>query len=131
MNEELKRLAQDFIILPFAAKIFEQDRKRFTKFKQGIVYQSMIDAVIERIQKDMSATKQKLYTKYHLDIKRIGNTTYRWNSRGNSGVIEYSSDDLKEMTSQTMKRYMKGTDFEVKEGFIDQVDKLKKEKNPH
>ncbi|GGJ48406.1 hypothetical protein [Virgibacillus salexigens] len=131
MNEELKRLAQDFIILPFAAKIFEQDRKRFAKFKQGIVYQSMIDAVIERIQKDMSATKQKLYTKYHLDIKRIGNTTYRWNSRGNSGVIEYSSDDLKEMTSQTMKRYMKGTDFEIKEGFIDQVDKLKKEKNPH
>ncbi|WP_200411366.1 hypothetical protein [Virgibacillus salexigens] len=115
MNEELKRLAQDFIILPFAAKIFEQDRKRFAKFKQGIVYQSMIDAVIERIQKDMSATKQKLYTKYHLDIKRIGNTTYRWNSRGNSGVIEYSSEDLKEMTNQAMKRYMNGTDFEVKD----------------
>ncbi|CDQ41559.1 MULTISPECIES: hypothetical protein [Virgibacillus] len=26
MNEELKQLAQDFIILPFAVKIFEQDK---------------------------------------------------------------------------------------------------------
>ncbi|GGJ62123.1 hypothetical protein [Virgibacillus salexigens] len=131
MNGELKQLAQDFIILPFAVKVFEQDKILFKKSKQSIVYQSMIDAVIERIQEDMLATKQKLYTKYHLDIKRIGNTTYRWNSRGDNGVIEYSSEDLKEMTSRTMKRYMKGIDFEVKEGFIDQVDKLKKDKNPH
>ncbi|GGJ76416.1 hypothetical protein [Virgibacillus salexigens] len=113
MNDELKQLAQDFIILPFVLKVFKQDKKRFSKLKTANVYLSMIDALIERIHTELTATKQKLYTKYLLDIKRIGNTTYRWNSRGNSGTIKYSSEDLREMTREIMRRYMKGTKFEL------------------
>lgn len=113
MNEELKKLAQDFIILPFVLKVFQQDKKRFNVFNTPNVYISMLEAVIEKIQKDIIATKQQLYTKYHLDIKRVGKTEYRWNSKGESGVFQYTSEELREMTKEKMEKYLQETEFQL------------------
>lgn len=94
------------------------------------IYISMIDANIERLRQAQIETKKKMYTKYHVDVKRVGKTSYKWLSRGQSGIIEYTPDELREMTKNIMGRYIYSTKFEVKDGFVDQLRRLEKE-SPH
>nr|WP_026681321.1 hypothetical protein [Priestia megaterium] len=127
MNTELKQLIQDFITLPMAIKVYEQDKKLVEDFYMANIYISMFDANIERLKKEFIETKKKMYTNYHVDVKRVGKTSYKWLSRGQSGIIEYTPDELREMTKNIMGRYIYSTEFKVKDGFIDQLKRLDKE----
>ncbi|WBX80706.1 hypothetical protein PD280_02425 [Virgibacillus salarius] len=130
MNTELKQLIQDFIVIPMAIKVYEQDKKLIAAdFTMANLYISMIDAVIDRLRQVQIETKKKLYTKYHVDVKRVGNTSYKWLSRGESGIIEFTPQELREMTRDIMEKYMYGTKFKLKDGFVDQLRRLEKE-NP-
>ncbi|MGM0940374.1 MAG: hypothetical protein ACQEWU_05300 [Bacillota bacterium] len=127
MNTELKQLIQDFITLPMAIKVYEQDKKLVEDFYMANIYISMIDANIERLRQAQIETKKKMYTNYHVDVKRVGKTSYKWLSRGESGIIEYTPDELREMTKNIMGRYIYSTEFKVKDGFVDQLRRLEKE----
>lgn len=109
MDEELQQLTQDFIILPFALKIFEQDKKRFQRYsslESLNVFLSMLDAAIQEVINDLSDTKQQLYTKHHVVIKRTGNTVYQWYGESQSGTIRYTSKKMQQLTKETMVKYI-------------------------
>ncbi|GAA0439469.1 MULTISPECIES: hypothetical protein [Virgibacillus] len=75
MNTELKQLIQDFIVIPVAIKVYEQDKKLVEDFYMANIYISMIDANIEQLNKETIETKKKMYTQYHVDVKRVGMTS--------------------------------------------------------
>lgn len=109
MNKDFYQTAQDFIVLPFALKIFQQDKELFKEYKSmksTNVFVSMLDAAIEGLQTDLNHTKQQLYAKYHTDIKRTGRTVYRWHSKGEIGTLQFFSDELRQLTNEAMTKYM-------------------------
>ncbi|WP_174615281.1 hypothetical protein [Virgibacillus ihumii] len=110
MDEELQQLTQDFIILPFVLKIFEQDKKHFQRYsslESLNVFLSMLDAAIQEVINDLSATKQQLYTKHHIVIKRTGNTVYQWYDENQSGTIRYTPNKMQQLTKETMVKYIR------------------------
>ncbi|API90984.1 hypothetical protein J32TS6_28990 [Virgibacillus pantothenticus] len=115
MDQALKQLAADFIAMPLAKAAFRHDQQYFDGLHDPDFYLDFTDEAIRLIQMDLSATKEQLYTKYHLDIKRIGKTTYKWKHKNKSGVWSYTPEQLKDMTVRVCKRYLfKAVGFEQK-----------------
>lgn len=95
-----------------AVKIFRADRENFIKSKVGNVYQDMLDSCIERMEKDFFKIKREMFSKYHLDIRYLGKENNIVRYKVNNEVIKYTSEELKEMTSQIMKQYLYGNKAE-------------------
>jgi len=97
-----KELIDRYITLPMVINVFKQDQEHFKKFKMRSLYLDLLDAAIEKASQDFYELKSDMISKYHLDVKRIGKTTYNVNGE----VIEYSAEELKEMTSELMDEYL-------------------------
>lgn len=120
MNDEREKILHNYILLPLAIKVLNQDRKQFVDFKMSNVYLGKLDSSIMELQKDMIETKKLMYTKFHVDVKQIKSCSYSWKGRNDSGVITYTPDELKAMTADIVKEYLYGNkarDFEAKEGW--------------
>ncbi|TMN20806.1 hypothetical protein FFL34_00780 [Lentibacillus cibarius] len=110
---------EKYIALPIALKVFRHDYKEFAKFKTANVYLNKIDAVIEHMRNDYFGIKKQLITIYHTEIRYIGKTSdvvkYRWRKGNECGVTEYTSEQLKDMTSEVMQNYLINTQSDIKE----------------
>lgn len=105
-----KKLIDRYITLPMAINVFKQDQNYFSKFKMGNIYLDWLDAAIEKASQDFYELKSDMISKYHMNVKRIGQTTYSVNG----DVVEYSAEELKEMTSELMGGYL-DVEFEEKQ----------------
>src|SRR5690625_1228046 len=94
-------LISKFIALPIAISNLKQDKEHFASFKFGDVYIAKLDAVIKEMEKDFYKLKSELITKHHIEIRKIDRYSYSVNGE----VIEYTPDQLKDMTEQVMKKY--------------------------
>ena len=108
MNDEIKKIIHNFILLPLAIKVLKHDRQHFLDFKMRNVYLGKLDSSIMQLQKDIIVTKKLMYTKYHVDVKQVGNVSYKWECQNDSGVITYTPDQLKAMTTDVVKQYLNG-----------------------
>jgi hypothetical protein len=87
-----------------AITIFKQDIEKFKKVKLGNLYQDMLESIIERMQEDFYKLKDELRSRYRIDVQRLENGKYKVNDE----VLEYTSEELKEFTSQLMSEYLYG-----------------------
>lgn len=97
-----RKLIDRYITLPMAINVFKQDQDYFSKFKMGNIYLDWLDAAIDKASEDFYELKSDMISKYNLSVKRIGQTAYSVNGE----VIEYSAEELKEMTSELMDEYL-------------------------
>lgn len=51
-------------------------------------------------------TKECLYNQYNIIVQKQSNTQYKWMRNNQSGILVFSSEDLKERTSKLMKEYL-------------------------
>lgn len=115
MNNELRKLATNFIVIPLVIAVFRNDQNYFSHLQEPNIYLDLTDEAIRLLKKDLIATKQQMYSKYRLDIKRIGKTEYNWKYQDKSGVWSYTPEQLKEMTGKVFKKYLvKARNFELK-----------------
>jgi hypothetical protein len=102
MEEEL---IKKYIAYPMAITIFKQDRDKFKASKLSNLYEDMIDSIIQRMQQDYFQLKAEMFSKHHIDIKRIDIGKYEVNKE----IIEFTSKELKEMTRALMSDYLNGS----------------------
>jgi hypothetical protein len=93
-----------YIALPLAITVIKQDKEKFEEFKLGNIYLDLLDSIIEEMHRDYLEIKALMYSKYHIDIKKIDNKTYK----ANNEVYEFTPEELKEMSSQIMSEYLNG-----------------------
>lgn len=101
-----RKLIDRYITLPMAINVLKQSQDYFSKFKMGNIYLDWLDAAIDKASEDFYELKSDMISKYHLDVKRIGQTTYSVNRE----VIEYSAEELKELTRKIMEYYLKSSE---------------------
>ncbi|GAB3051650.1 hypothetical protein [Virgibacillus ainsalahensis] len=109
-----KTIIKKYIAIPMAIKVFRQDQEKFKSYKIGNVYLDKLDAVINQLQHDLNNIKKQMYTVHHINIKRIDKSKYKVNNE----IIEFTPDELREMTKKIMQEYLYGdeaSDFETKE----------------
>ncbi|MFZ3577863.1 hypothetical protein [Virgibacillus sp. DJP39] len=118
----MEKLIKDFIVLPLAIKVFRGDQEAFKVSKVNNVYFDKLDAVITQLQRDLIHVKHQLITVYHIDVKYLGNEkdVFKYTCKKNNEprIVVFTSAELKEMTGETMKRYLYGdraSNFEHKE----------------
>ncbi|MEN2465619.1 hypothetical protein [Ornithinibacillus sp. JPR2-1] len=100
MNDLVKK----FVAYPLAVTVFKQDKDKFNDFKLGNLYLDMLDSVIERMQRDFFQLKAELLSKHHIDVQRIEVGKYRVNGE----IVEFSPEELKQLTNQLMSDYLYG-----------------------
>lgn len=102
-NNIIKR----FIALQLSIKNFRKDKKHFEELKFGYVYNDMLDSIIEHMEKEFYALKAKLISSYHIEVMFLGKeenvNRYKIKNKDTEKIIEFTSDELKEMTGALMK----------------------------
>lgn len=111
-------IVKRYIAMPMAIKVFKQDKERFNEFKLGNLYEDMLDSIIERMQQDFFNLKDEMNSK-HINLRKIDSLKYRVNGE----VMEFSSEELKEMTGELMSEYLHGD----KAGKFELKDRIQKE----
>lgn len=97
MNQDL---INKYITLPMAIKVLKQDKIKVDELKFGYLYQDLIDTAIKNMEMDFYKLKGKLFNK----VKRLEGTKYKIDNK----VIEYALEQLKELTTKTIKEYFNG-----------------------
>lgn len=122
MNQE--KAIFSFIALPLALKVFRRDQEEFEVSKVANVYLDKLDAVIDQLQKDINRIKHELITVHHIDVRYLGKPngkpTYICKKKDDLDYssIEFTSEELKNMTDKVMRDYLygdKASDFEDKD----------------
>ncbi|WP_047981739.1 hypothetical protein [Ornithinibacillus contaminans] len=98
-----------YITYPMAIQVFKQDLQELKKFSLGNLYLDLVESIIKRMEQDFYKLKSELYSKNHIDVRRLNSKKYTINGK----VIEYTSDELKEMTKQLMNEYLTGNKAET------------------
>lgn len=114
-----QRIINQYITMPMAIKVFEQDKKKFQQFKIGNLYLDLLDSLIEQLKNDFLELKKEMYDYHHLDVKYLGNHNNKERYKiNNKEIVEYASAELKELTSSIMEEYIykaKNSPFKRKE----------------
>jgi hypothetical protein len=100
----MENLIKRHIAIPMAIAVFKQDKEKFSGYQLGNLYEDMIDSIIERMHQDYFKIKTELISVHHIDVKRIEKGKYKINKE----IVEYTSEELKEMTRQVMSDYLHG-----------------------
>ncbi len=111
----MEQLVKEYIILPMAIKAMQHDRELFKGRNMLNIYWSKIDHIIEQMQQRHNDIKRQLISKYKVQVKAYKEGSRRIYVAGDT-TLEYTSDQLKEMTTALIRLYMYGkraTDFEV------------------
>lgn len=101
------KIIQKFIATQLAIKNFRRDKINFEDFKFGYVYNDMLDSIIEQLEKEFYSLKAKLISSYHIEVMFLGKeenvNRYKIKNKDTEKIIEFTSDELKEMTGALMK----------------------------
>lgn len=105
-----------YICMPLAINTLKHNEKLYDQDKFKIVppYLDLHESLIKAIEKDFRQLKSDMYSKYHLDIRKVSNNTYTINKEER----EFSSEELREGTKKVIQSYMYGEnmiDIEHKE----------------
>ncbi|MEN2468217.1 hypothetical protein [Ornithinibacillus sp. JPR2-1] len=101
MNDLIKK----YIAYPLAVTVFKQDLERFKSFEVGNLYMDMVESIIERMHKDFYQLKAELLSKHHIDVQHIEIGKYKINGE----IVEFSPEELKQMTDELMSEYLYGS----------------------
>ena len=101
-------IVNQFIATSLAIKVFKRDQDSFLDFKFFELYLDMTDAIIGRLQEDLNALRKEMITEHHIDVRQLESTKYLVKGRNANEVLEFTSDQLKQMTSEVMDRYLTG-----------------------
>ncbi|MCM3762191.1 hypothetical protein M3212_15570 [Alkalihalobacillus oceani] len=106
-EKQIQQLVHQFIFLPLARTVFEQDRQKIgqAKLKIPFPYVQMIDAAIKEITLDLRNLRR--------ETRRSGLTVYKeeqgylvvW--RGYRNKVSYTPDAMRRHVSDVMSRYLK------------------------
>jgi hypothetical protein len=102
MKDELKR----YICIPFAIKLFREDKEMFRSYKMENVYLDKLNAVIKQLQKDF----YKMKGTYHA-VRKIEEGKYRFGGE----VYEFDLGELRKETTEIMKEYLFTVESEYEE----------------
>lgn len=101
-------IVNQFIATSLAIKVFKRDQKAFMDFKFRDLYLDKTDAAIDKLYEDFNNLKRDMYTKHHIDIRQLDGTKYLVKSRDTNEILEFTPEQLKQMTSEVMERYLTG-----------------------
>lgn len=101
-------IVNQFIATSLAIKVFKRDQTDFMDFKFFELYLDMTDAIISRLQEDLNALRKEMITKLHIDVRQLESTKYIVKGRDTNKVLEFTPDQLKQMTTEVMDRYLTG-----------------------
>jgi hypothetical protein len=111
--EELIR----YISIPFAIKLFKEDKELFRGFKTPSVYLDKLDAAIDQLRHDF----YNLKVKYN-QVRKIDVGKYKFKGK----IYEFSAAELKQETADIMKEYLFTVEAVYKERvWGDQDDRFK------
>lgn len=99
-------LIDRFIATSLAIKVFRRDYNLFADFKFRSVYQGKLDKIIEVLVQDFNDLRKDMYTVHHIDIKRLSDTKYRVRGKEINEVVQFTPEQLKQMTSEIMDEYL-------------------------
>ncbi|OEH54001.1 hypothetical protein AQ616_09440 [Oceanobacillus sp. E9] len=99
-------LVLKYICMPLAINTLKHNEKLYDQDKFKIVppYLDLHESLIKAIEKDFRQLKSDMYSKYHLDIRKVSNNTYTINKEER----EFSSEELREGTKNVIQSYMYG-----------------------
>lgn len=113
LNQETKKILNKAVILPLLLKVLQGDKKLFQDFKMKNVYLDKLDVVIESVQTDLNQVKQLMYSVHHIDLVLLsqeeGLSRYQWKTGKDTGLLEFSSAQLREQTRKCMEEYLYGS----------------------
>ena len=101
-------IVNQFIATSLAIKVFKRDQTDFMDFKFFELYLDMTDAIIGRLQEDLNILRKDMITKHHIDVRQLESTKYIVKGRDTNEVLEFTPDQLKQMTTEVMDRYLTG-----------------------
>ncbi|WP_419893291.1 hypothetical protein [Oceanobacillus kimchii] len=95
-----------YICMPLAINTLKHNEKLYDQDKFKIVppYLDLHESLIKAIEKDFRQLKSDMYSKHHLDIRKVSNNTYTINKEER----EFSSEELREGTKKVIQSYMYG-----------------------
>ncbi len=111
----MDKLIKEYIVLPMAIKTLQHDREQFKGRNMLNIYWSKIDHIIKQMQERHNEVKHHLIGKHKTQVKAYKEGYRRIYVAGDI-TLEYTNDQLKEMTTALIRLYMYGkraTDFEV------------------
>lgn len=103
-GDSVNDLIKNYIAYPFAVTVFKQDKGKFREFKLGNLYLDMLDSILERMHQDYYKVKAELLSKHHIDVQHLEIGKYKINGE----IVEFSPEELKQMTNQLMSDYLYG-----------------------
>lgn len=109
MNPDEIKLIEYSIALPLALKLFTLDRKQFENLYATNAYLDLFDTIIEQIKYDIVSVKEKLFHKYHIIVQEHEGNRYKVIQYNKSQFISYTSDEVKNMTTNVMNEYLQGS----------------------
>lgn len=112
-----KQLLNKFIALPMAITVFKQDYKTFEPYRAGNLYQDKLQVVIDQMKKDFYKIKSEL-VRNNTQVRLINQCKYNVNGE----IIEYGTDELKELTANIMHHYLHTVDFEIQNRIWNDVE---------
>lgn len=98
------------ISLPLALKVLLLDKKQFGLGYAGNAYLSVLDYIQDNMERDIIKIRQTLYDDHRLILQKIGETTYKLIKNNHIEYIRFSKEELKEMTTNTLRKYMYNID---------------------
>ncbi|WP_047984109.1 hypothetical protein [Ornithinibacillus californiensis] len=101
MEEEL---IKKYISHPMVLTVFKQDIQKFNEFKLSNLYVDMLESIIDRFQQDYFRLKAEMYSKHHNEVKRLDTRNYKVNDE----LMEFTPEELKEITKVLMSEYLHG-----------------------
>ena len=110
-----KNLVLKFVTMPMAIKIFNDDKESFKVSKTSSVYLDLLDSILKQLEKDFKQLKADMFTKHHLDVKRLGKSNRMVRYRVNKDVIEFSPGELRNKTKELMEEYIATVEVEKQE----------------
>lgn len=115
-----KDIVLRFITMPMAIKVFKQDKEQFSKSKVNILYYDLIDSILDKLEKDFNQLKADMFTKYHLDLKYLGEYSGVLKYTVNKEVVEFKPEELKVKTEELMREYIVKVDLKRKDRIWEQ-----------
>ena len=111
----MDQLIKEYITLPMAIKTLRHDHELFKGRNALNIYWSKIDHIIEQMQQRYNEVKHQLISNYKVGVKAYKEGSVR-KYVADDKTFEYTSDQLKEMTTALIRTYLLGkraTDFDV------------------
>lgn len=106
MNNEIKKQIIECIAIPIALKTISLDKKLFEETYAGKVYVAKLNSIEHQMRKDYSNLKERLFNEHKIFVRKDDNKNYSLIKGNQVNSLQFTSEQLKEMTTQTIDNYL-------------------------